>query len=233
MHNFAGEELYWGSIQKAGAALIFSGDDINHITRVMRHKPGDRIFVTNGDGAIIETEITATGPASLEGRLVSQTVLPNRLQRVTIAVPRLKNLDKIELAIEKLVETGFTRFIFFNSDNAIGKGFKLDRWKKIAVSAAKQSFTPFTPHLTGCDKFAQLFTTGKEVIGFDLESEDDFANFTPLPEKEYILVTGPEGGLSTRELAMFSPGNLYRLTKNRLRSETACLYSAFRIGWFY
>lgn len=233
MKHFAGEELYWGSILKEGAALVFSGDDVNHITRVMRHKPGDRIFVTRGDGVIIETEITVAGSGTIEGRVVSETVLPNRLEKVTIAIPRLKNLDKIELAIEKLVETGFSRFIFFHSDHAIGKGFKLDRWEKIAISAAKQSFNPFKPVLATAERFEHLFRHGKEVIGFDLEAESEFAAFTPDPAREYILVTGPEGGLSRRELERFGADNLYQLTKNRLRSETALLYSAFRIGWFY
>lgn len=233
MKHFAGEELYWGSIRKEGAALVFSGDDINHIVRVMRHKQGDRIFVTQGDGTIIETELTATGQASVGGNVVSETVITNRLEKVTIAIPRLKNLDKIELAIEKLVETGFSRFIFFNSDHAIGKGFKLDRWEKIAISAAKQSFNPFKPVLSTAEKFEHLFQQGKEVIGFDLEAERDFALFSPELAKEYILVTGPEGGLSRRELEQFGADNLYQLTKNRLRSETALLYSAFRIGWFY
>ncbi len=233
MNNFAGEELYWGSIQKEGAALVFSGDDVNHITRVMRHKPGDRIFVTSGDGTIIQTEITATGNRAIEGTVVSETEMPNRLDKVTIAIPRLKNLDKIEFAIEKLVETGFSRFIFFNSDNAIGKGFKLERWEKVAISAAKQSFNPFKPVLATAEKFEHLFQQGKEVLGFDLEAEQEFASFVPLPEHEYILVTGPEGGLSRRELERFDSRHLYHLTKNRLRAETAVLYSAFRIGWFY
>lgn len=233
MKHFAGEELYWGSIRREGAALVFSGDDINHIVRVMRHKQGDRIFVTQGDGTILETEIKETGLASVDGNVVSETIITNRLEKVTIAIPRLKNLDKIELAIEKLVETGFSRFIFFNSDHAIGKGFKLDRWEKIAISAAKQSFNPFKPVLATAERFEHLFRHGKEVIGFDLEAESEFAAFTPDPAREYILVTGPEGGLSRRELERFGADNLYQLTKNRLRSETALLYSAFRIGWFY
>ncbi len=233
MKHFAGEELYWGSIRREGAALVFSSDDINNIVRVMRHKQGDRIFVTQGDGTILETEIKETGQSSVDGNVVSETIITNRLEKVTIAIPRLKNLDKIELAIEKLVETGFSRFIFFNSDHAIGKGFKLDRWEKIAISAAKQSFNPFKPVLATAERFEHLFRHGKEVIGFDLEAESEFAAFTPDPAREYILVTGPEGGLSRRELERFGADNLYQLTKNRLRSETALLYSAFRIGWFY
>ncbi len=233
MNNFAGEELYWGSILREGTAVRFSGDDLSHIVRVMRHREGDSIHVTQGDGKILQICITSLHGDHLEGDLVLESVLPNRLDKITIAIPRLKNLDKIELSIEKLVETGFSRFVFFNSDHAIGKGFKLDRWEKIAISAAKQSFNPFKPVLTTAEKFEQLFRSGKEVIGFDLEAGAEFAGFTPDPVMEYILVTGPEGGLSRRELDRFDSRHLYRLTKNRLRSETALLYSAFRIGWFY
>ncbi len=68
------------------------------------------------------------------------------------------------------------------------------------------------------------------MIGFDLDAEVQFTSFIPGQETEQILVCGPEGGLSKRELSLFKNENLYRLTKNRLKSETAILYSSILVS---
>ncbi|MBK7867163.1 MAG: RNA methyltransferase [Ignavibacteriales bacterium] len=112
----------------------------------------------------------------------------------------------------------------------MGKGFKLERYDKVIRAASKQSFTPFSPELIITKSFKEIFNRGAEVIGFDLEAEVQFTSFNPKPEREQILVCGPEGGLSKRELGLFRNENLYRLTKNRLKSETAILYSSILVS---
>ncbi|MBN8546416.1 MAG: 16S rRNA (uracil(1498)-N(3))-methyltransferase [Ignavibacteria bacterium] len=234
MSHFAGQELFRCNIgMEDGGNLVLTGSDIRHITKVMRHKAGDIIHVTSGDGIILKVEIISESDDLIKVMPLDKFECLNKLSNIEIAIPRLKNSDKIELVIEKLVETGFTKFVFFESDNCVGKGFKLDRWEKIAISASKQSFNPFTVELRSVSKFDELFKTGREVIGFDLEAENSFAGFQPERGVNYILVTGPEGGLSKKELAKFRKENLFQLTGNRLRSETAILYSAFLITRFF
>lgn len=233
MSHFAGQELFRCDIGVDDGDLILTGSDIRHITRVMRHKAGDIIHVTSGDGIILKVKIISGSDDLIKVMSLEKFEFQNKMTNLEIAIPRLKSSDKIELVIEKLVETGFTKFVFFESDNCIGKGFKLDRWEKIAISASKQSFNPFNVELRSVSKFDDLFKNGREVIGFDLEAENSFAGFQPDRGVNYTLVTGPEGGLSKKELIKFREGNIFQLTGNRLRSETAILYSAFLITRFY
>lgn len=233
MSHFAGQELFRCDIGVDDGDLILTGSDIRHITRVMRHKAGDIIHVTSGDGIILKVKIISGSDDLIKVMSLEKFEFQNKMTNLEIAIPRLKSSDKIELVIEKLVETGFTKFVFFESDNCIGKGFKLDRWEKIAISASKQSFNPFNVELRSVSKFDDLFKNGREVIGFDLEAENSFAGFQPERGVNYTLVTGPEGGLSKKELTKFREGNIFQLTGNRLRSETAILYSAFLITRFY
>lgn len=233
MSHFAGQELFRCDIGVDDGDFILTGSDIRHITRVMRHKAGDIIHVTSGDGIILKVKIISGSDDLIKVMSLEKFEFQNKMTNLEIAIPRLKSSDKIELVIEKLVETGFTKFVFFESDNCIGKGFKLDRWEKIAISASKQSFNPFNVELRSVSKFDDLFKNGREVIGFDLEAENSFAGFQPERGVNYTLVTGPEGGLSKKELIKFREGNIFQLTGNRLRSETAILYSAFLITRFY
>ncbi len=233
MSHFAGQELFRCNIGMDNGDLVLTGNDIRHITRVMRHKAGDIIHVTSGDGIILRVKIVSGSDDLIKVMSLDRFECQNKLSNIEIAIPRLKSSDKIELVIEKLVETGFTKFVFFESENCIGKGFKLDRWEKIAISASKQSFNPFTVEFRPVSKFSDLFKTGREVIGFDLEAENNFTGFQPEKGVNYTLVTGPEGGLSKNELSKFHERNLFQLTANRLRSETAILYSAFLVTRFF
>jgi 16S rRNA (uracil1498-N3)-methyltransferase len=230
MNNFAGEELFWCRLNNSDGTFSLSGEDFVHITRVMRHKSGDRIFVTEGDGKIHKVEIALIQKDDIVVEKIEEIEVFNRLKNFVIAIPRLKGNDKIEFLLEKLTEIGFTRFLFFESDYSVGKGFKLERWEKVIRAASKQSFTPFTPELITVGNFKDIFNMNSRVIGFDLEAENLFGSYQPDSDSDQILVCGPEGGLSKRELQLFKNENLYRLTKNRLRSETAVLYSSILIS---
>lgn len=207
-----------------------SDDDVVHITKVMRHQKGDEIYVTNGDGIIHKVVIIDVNRDKIRVEKIEEHLILNRLKDFIIAIPRLKGNDKIEFLLEKLTEIGFSRFLFFESDYCVGKGFKLERYVKVIRAASKQSFTPFSPELIMTKNFKEIFNKGAKVIGFDLETEVLFSSYNPDMKTEQILVCGPEGGLSKRELGLFKPENLYRLTKNRLKSETAILYSSILIS---
>jgi 16S rRNA (uracil1498-N3)-methyltransferase len=230
MKNFAGEELFWCRLNNEDGTWFLSEHDIIHITRVMRHQKGDIIYVTDGDGKIHKVVIVDISRDKIQVELIEEFVLHNRLKNFIIAIPRLKGNDNIEFLLEKLTEIGFTRFIFFESDHCVGKGFKLERYAKVIRAASKQSFTPFSPELITTKNLKEIFDRGADVIGFDLEAEVSFASYNPHQNKEQILVCGPEGGLSKRELGLFKDGSLYRLTKNRLKSETAVLYSSILVS---
>lgn len=230
MKNFAGEELYWCRLKNEDGTFFLSDDDVIHITRVMRHQNGDFIYVTDGDGKIHKVLICDVNRDKIVVEKIEEYKIPNRLKNFIIGIPRLKGNDKIEFLLEKLTEIGFSRFLFFESDYCVGKGFKTERYEKVIRAASKQSFTPFSPELIITKNFKDIFNRGADVIGFDLEAEVRFTSYIPNIEAEQILVCGPEGGLSKRELSLFKNENLYRLTKNRLKSETAILYSSILIS---
>jgi 16S rRNA (uracil1498-N3)-methyltransferase len=230
MKNFAGEELFWCRLRNEDGTWFLSDDDVVHITRVMRHQKGDSIYVTDGDGKIHKVVITEVSRDKISVEKLEEFVIHNRLKNFIIAIPRLKGNDKLEFLLEKLTEIGYSRFLFFESDYCVGKGFKLERYEKVIRAASKQSFTPFSPELIITKNFKDIFNREAEVVGFDLEAEVQFTSYIPDQETEQILVCGPEGGLSKRELGLFKNENLYRLTKNRLKSETAILYSSILVS---
>lgn len=225
-------ELYY-SESFSSANNEINDEEAHHILRVMRHAEGDEIYVTNGKGKIYHCLINNTSKKSLNLDILSEYSYINNLKNIKICIPRLRTQDRLEFAIEKCVELGYTNLVIYESDNGVGRKEKTERWEKIAVSAMKQSLRSFLPEIT----FSKNIFSEEEntrILGFDQHGTEYL--------KDYILNTGingnikviigPEGGFSKREYEELEKHTSLKLTKNRLRSETAVITAASMISQF-
>ena len=206
--------------------IIIDGEDFAHVTRVMRHKVGDKLFVTDGKGNIYESVIKIIGNDSLTTGPVNTFRYENTKNNLFFCIPKLKNPDRFEFALEKCIELGITNFIVYESKRTVSRGDKLIRWNKILVSAMKQSLRSYLPVLKNVSSLKEIFTFEGEKIGFEQKAENSQGWFKVLPSINYYFVFGPEGGLDDEELGLFNPANLYNIAENRLRSETAIIKAA-------
>ena len=222
-------ELYH-SIDIEGSYIQMSMEESKHILLVMRHSIGEELYVTDGKGSIYKTSIIEACSSTVTLRIIEQFKYNNQFENITFCIPRLKSNDRFEFALEKCIELGITNFIIFNSQRAVAKGEKLDRWNKIAQSAMKQSLRSFLPKVQFKKSFKELYNfEGKKYI-FDQNAEINITDlFTDLikitSEKSYFMF-GPEGGLSEEEISSINNSALLSLTPNRLRSETAIITAA-------
>lgn len=192
----------------------------------MRHSPEDILHVTDGKGIIYKSEIKSTLNNFVALEIIEEFQYQNKYGHITFCIPKLKNSDRFEFALEKCVEMGITNFIVFESSRCISKGDKTERWNKILLSAMKQSLLSYLPTIKETTTLKKLLTVKKEKIVFDQNSDRLFKGFHFDNRKEYYLIFGPEGGLSREELTLFDKENIYNLSQNRLRSETAIIKAA-------
>jgi 16S rRNA (uracil1498-N3)-methyltransferase len=206
--------------------IIIDGEDFAHAARVMRHKAGDTLFVTDGKGNIYESVIKIIGKDSLTAGPVNTFRYENTKNNLFFCIPKLKNPDRFEFALEKCVEFGITNFVIYESNRTVPRGDKLIRWNKILISAMKQSLRSYLPALKTVSSLKEIFTFDGEKIGFEQKAENNQGWLKTLPSTDYYFVFGPEGGLDNEELGLFNPANLYNIAENRLRSETAIIKAA-------
>lgn len=220
-------ELYF-SLYITDSTVSVVGEECHHIMKVMRHSVGDKLFVTNGNGKIFETEITSTAKNEVKSKIIKMIEYKNRLENFTICLPRLRVADRFEFALEKCVELGFTNFVVFESERTVAKGDKSDRWKKIGMAAMKQSLQSYLPKFIYLKKFGQLNDLEGMKIIFDQNSNvkisENIEQFSS--DDKYCLIFGPEGGLTNEEIELLSNKQTYQLTPNRLRAETAIITAA-------
>lgn len=202
------------------------GDEYQHITKIMRHKTGDEIYVTNGLGKIFIGKIKSINKDSVAVSIIRFIKYKNKYENIFFCIPKLKSQERFEFALEKCTELGITNFIVFESKRTVAKSKKIERWNKIIISAMKQSLRSFKPTIIISDSLSEIIKQEGQKIILEQNSNKNFSNVNIDPQKNYFFIFGPEGGLTDEEIDFLGKDNIYRLADNRLRTETAVIKCA-------
>ncbi len=202
--------------------ISLTGDEFKHAVKVMRNSEGDILYITNGEGSIFKTEILSIERDNLSARIIETIKTENKFENIYFCIPKLKNPERFKFAIEKCVELGVVNFIVFESIRTISKGSNIKRWKKIVLSAMKQSLRTYLPQIQLVNRLSDISEIDGEKIIFEQNAEKNF-KFNNDRNKKYYFVFGPEGGLTDDEIKLFETEEIYTLSGHRLRSETAII----------
>ena len=224
-------ELYYTNKPIVGNHIPVEGEECHHITKVMRHKIDDILYVTDGKGTIHKSTISVIEKKKVVAAIDESTKYDNKFSNVWFCVPRLKSADRFEFALEKSVELGITNFIVFDSQRTVAKGEKIERWEKILLAAMKQSLRAWLPKIQYVKSINEILKLDGTKILFDQNAEQSFqqyllANDQELNANSYFFIFGPEGGFTNEECRVMNEELTVRLTENRLRTETAIVTAA-------
>jgi 16S rRNA (uracil1498-N3)-methyltransferase len=203
------------------------GDEVHHISKVLRHKSGDLIHFTNGAGSLFKVELTQVSGKSLICRRIEFRSYPNPyFSSISLALGIIKQRDRLEFAIEKAVEIGVGRIILFNADRSERSNIKESRVQSIIEAAMKQSLQVYLPELVILDSVDVVLKQnyGSPLVAHEQVQESQSVGELTA-ENPVVLFVGPEGGFSEREIKVFTQESvaMIGLGDNRLRAETASL----------
>lgn len=232
-----------GSLISEDKALIL-GDDARHIARSLRMAVGDRITVSDGEGAVYLCSLDLIRDEKCECRIIERC-LSNSESPVDITLfMAFPKGDKLETVIQKSVELGVTRIIPFESERCIKipKAEKLDRvlerYNRIALEAAKQCGRARVPRVEAPTTLAALADHRGE---FDLplfcyEGGGTVSLKSALEAdgvRSVCCVVGCEGGFSDAEARALTEAGFIPvcLGPRILRCETAPSYVLSAISY--
>ena len=220
--------------------LVLTGENAQH-AKVLRLKNGEQVLVCDGQGSECVCTVSDVSPGQI-GLVVNKRQESETEARVRVSVyMAFPKADKLEHVIQKATELGAYEIVAFPSSRCISKPDekslqkKLDRWQKIAASAAEQSGRGRIPRVLTVESYKEALSRASKADKALLFYENEQATtlrmaLSDSPYESISLLTGPEGGLEEREVreALEAGLQVCTLGKRILRCETAplCALSA-------
>jgi 16S rRNA (uracil1498-N3)-methyltransferase len=218
---------------EAGEVVAIYGSDAHKITNVLRLRDGDLIEVVDSRG-IVFSAMLETADGALRARLSAPSKIPTPSVAIDVAQAIPKG-QKMDFVVEKLSELGVRTLIPLESERTlvhdVGSA-KLERWQRLARSAAQQSgrsnvliIEDPTPLMCLYGRFESY-----DAVLFLWEVAEQRPLRELLPgivgqAKSLLVIVGPEGGFSHAESegARASGAHLLSLGHRILRTETAAM----------
>lgn len=215
--------------------IVLNGENAAH-ARVLRLKTNERVLVCDGQGneclCSVKDVVSAEFKLHVEERCVSSSEA-----KVSVSIyMAFSKGDKLEHVIQKATELGAYEIVAFPSARCVSKPDekslkkKLDRWKKIAASAAEQSGRGRIPEVVVLPSFSAALERGvqSDLPIMFYENEHATTLRMALEDRDYqsvCLLSGPEGGLEPGEVEQAKNAGFHICTlgKRILRCETAPL----------
>lgn len=223
-----------------GDSLVLTGENAAH-ARVLRLRPGDAVTVCDARGTDYACTVRSVSAEEVLLDVCSgaaSAAEPRVSCSVYVAFPKA---DKLEHIIQKATELGACEIVAFPSSRCVSRPDdrslqkKLERWQKIAASAAEQSGRGRIPQVLVMDSYAAAIERAAraELALFPYENEQSCGLRAAIGSARFTtasIVTGPEGGFSPQEVALAQENNMKicSLGPRILRCETAplCALSA-------
>lgn len=232
-----------GALDEAapGSHFTLDGAEARHAVTVKRLAVGESVDIADGAGKRLTGTVSSVAPAALTVECASVTVEERPDVRLVL-VQALAKGDRDELAIETSTELGIDAVVPWQSERSIVR-WKGDRaakahakWQSAVTAAAKQARRAWIPDVRSAvdtqGLAAAVSAASLTVILHEdavrplrrvLEEWRDAGRPADSGPGEILLIVGPEGGISPREVTRLCGAGAVTalLGPHVLRSSTA------------
>lgn len=225
--------------------LYIDGEDVKHISKVLRYGQGDEIEVCDSNGHEYICRIESIDKTRIDLSIVDEVYI-NRESRIRVSLYQgVPKSTKMEIILQKLTEAGVDEIVLVNTKRSVVniKGDKadkkFDRWERIIYEAAKQCKRGLIPKLRGILSFKEaLEDMGKNDINicpYEVEKSLGIKEALQTGQVKKILENkdevrvgifiGPEGGFAEEENEMVKAAGIASVTMGPriFRTETASI----------
>lgn len=225
--------------------VTITGDDAHHLSRSLRMAAGEHITVCDMQKKEYECELTAFLPDRVEAKILSVSDSDTEPPFCAVIYQGLPKGDKLDQIIQKSVECGASEIVTFESERCVARAKegneekKVERRRRIALEAAKQSGRSILPNVTPTVSFEKALEMASKadipLFCYEGDGTESLSKtLKALKEKTagkenptVSVVIGSEGGFSQKEARMAKAAGMYPvgLGKRILRTETAASFA--------
>jgi 16S rRNA (uracil1498-N3)-methyltransferase len=199
-------------------------EEAHHVLHVLRLRPGAVIGILDGCGQEGTAEIASAAGGRVLVRVTALGPGAREPVRPVVVAAGLVRGPRWDCLIEKATELGATHIAPLAASRSVVRGARPERWRKVALAAAKQSLRARIPEVAAPLPLADVLSAWSEALilvaceGGGSIGEPPASAVSPL-----LLVVGPEGGLTDAESEILRASGAREVTlgPRRLRAETA------------
>ncbi|MEO0004405.1 MAG: 16S rRNA (uracil(1498)-N(3))-methyltransferase [candidate division WOR-3 bacterium] len=225
------EYFYLQEVSFEKGEAVITGQEARHIAKVLRHKPGDEIFGTNGRGDEFRMVIKGIKPDRVLVQVLERRNGQREPRHMLTLAPAVLKGDKLSFVVEAVTELGVSEIVPFFSSRVIGRmgERKLQRLRTVAISGMKTALRTFLPEVRPAVEFESLVRRFKDfdrvLVAYEEEHATSLTAVLDSKVKSLLLVIGPEGGFTEEEVTGMREAGaaLFTLGPRRLRAETAAV----------
>ena len=186
-----------------GETALVTGNEAQHLAKVMRAQVGDSLTLFDGSGAEFLARVEKLGRHEVQVAILERHAIDRELPRdVTLAVALPKG-ERQQWLVEKLTELGVTRVVPIVTKRGVAQPVDnaLSRLRRTVIEASKQcgrnrllEIAPpqtWTALATQCDAARYL---AHPAIAVTVAK--------PADQQAVVLAVGPEGGWTDEEVAL-------------------------------
>ena len=234
----------WIADSWTDSTATLSGSQANHLFRVLRADVGMEFDVLAGE-RVWRSVITSASEAAVEFQLLEEVIASAALPLMVLL--SIFKFDRFEWAVEKLTELGVAKIepiISRRTEKHLAQAAmnRVERWRRIAIEAAKQSRRASIPVISDPRHLREaVLSIDKTAVRLLLsEQQIELSLLSALQEQsveqpeEFVLAIGPEGGWTPEEVSLFGEQNWQPVTLGStiLRAETAAIAAtAITAAW--
>jgi len=219
------------------------GAEHHHLRAVLRLRPGDEVSLFDGRGRGWVGEILSIGHD--ETMVMLRGPDPRAVEPLfrLVLVQGIPQHDRMDLVIQKTTELGVAEIAPVAAQRSLPRtvaaagGKKLERWRRLAAEAARQSGRLVVPPVRDPEPFADLVrrvAAEGDSVRLILAAPDGAAAGAAtlgrglLAGGAAMVAVGPEGGWTGEEVAMAADAGfgVVSLGPRVLRTETAGIVAA-------
>ena len=218
---------------------IIEGEDVKHISKVLRCRIGEELEVCDNNNNEYICEITNIDKNQVELNIVEKVDIQRESDLKIKVYQGLPKGPKMEMILQKLTEVGVDEIILVQTKRTVVKvddkkeDKKLERWERIIYEAAKQSKRGKLPTLRGVLTFKEALADMKEndfnIAPYENEKTKSIKQAIKGVNINNIgIFVGPEGGFEETEIEAIEDigGQSVSLGPRILRTETASLVAS-------
>lgn len=169
-----------------------------HLIKVIRIGVLEEVLLIDGQGVAYRGQVKEVSKKNIEGTIVD-SYKKDPQHSISVLVGLVKK-DALDSMIKMSVELGANRILLFAGEFSAKHKVNPQRLRSLCISALEQSNNYYLPSVEWYANIESVpFEDFEHTITFHLSTKE---NRGKKPAgKSTLLVVGPEGGLSSREVA--------------------------------